>query len=167
MKKDVVFLNSYLRDNYFSLQEEVKKVYYFDLDTFHDCILDLYDCIAIGRKLNRKEIKQSILKAYREFRNKKITKSFAEKAKEDNTIEFIDNKVDSTINYYSARNIRDKAKLLLSKNDFLLLDLYYYQNKPKRIISIFTGIGIDEINKRLEQIIKKFSKTISYEYYTT
>ncbi|TFD94652.1 hypothetical protein E2605_14870 [Dysgonomonas capnocytophagoides] len=163
MKKDVAFLNSYLRDNYFSLQEEVKKVYYFDLDTFHDCILDLYDCIAIGRKLNRKEIKQSILNAYRKFRNKGISDSFKEKSHEDNVLDFLDNKTNTDLYNTACNNIKSTARIILSKNDYLILDFYFFQRKSKNSISIFMGEDIDFINRRLDKIKDNLYKKLNYE----
>lgn len=163
MKKDILLFNSYMSVHYNLLQMEIAKVYSLDMDIFHDCIIDLYSDLLTGLKYKKCSVKEYILIRYRKSRNKEITKNFIEKAKEDNTLEFINNKTDSNISYSGSKNIRDKAKLLLSKNDFLLLDLYYFQNKPKRIISVFTGISINEISIRLECIIDKLSKKIDYE----
>lgn len=165
MKRDIIFINAYLRDNYFSLQKEVRKVYYFDLDTFHDCIIDLYDCVSIGKKINRKGIKKIVLENYRKCRNKGISDSFKEKSHEDNVLDFLDNKTETELYNTACSNIKSVARVILSRNDYLLLDLYFFQRKPKNVIALFMGEDISFINKRLETIKINLYKKLNYENY--
>lgn len=160
MRKDVQLFSSYLSNNYNLLKMEVSKIYALDIDIFHDCILDLYSDLSLGLKLRDLSIKGYILDSYRKYRNKEISKSYTEKVKEDSTLEFIDNKTNSTISYSSSNNVKDIARVILSKNDFLLFELYYYQRKSKKIISLFLDESINKINRRIEYINNKLLETI-------
>lgn len=166
MKKDILLFSHYLSDNYELLKIKISKEYYLELDIYHDSIIAAYEYLMNGARFNSKEASDLIIGFYKKQRNIKIAENYKEKLKEDSILEFIDNKTDLKIEYSNSfKNIKDTARILLSKDDFILLDLYFFQNKSKRIISLFTQKDVKEITKRIEFIKSKLSKKIRHENY--
>jgi len=163
MKKDIFEYRRYLSNNYYYLRSLIANKYTLDLDTFHDCILGLYDSFCITTQFDESMIEVDFCNAYKKYRNIQISDSFKLKNKEDNILEYIDNKTDKEVKYSTCKRLKDRAKLILSKENYMILDLYYFQNKPKRTVSIFTGVDICQIDKKLAFIRRKLLKHFSYE----
>lgn len=161
MIKSTIGLNRYLSKSYKKLKSEVSKYYYLDMDIFHDSIIDIYELWKKGQISTCTDVEKEIVSCYQKNRNIRISHSYKVITKEDGVLDYLNNEIGSNaILSSSTRTLKDKLRLMLNKEEYRLIDLYFFQKHSKRKICVFTQKSMRELENRLEKI-----KTKIYENY--
>lgn len=157
----VQYLN-FISNNYSKIVRTVENV---DMDVYHDAILKMYDEYQKGKEFEISTVQKNIIAQYHNLTKKNIQRSYIYKCYEDSFLDFAGNISENKEPGPLIKGIKEKSMMLLNKVEYQILDMYYFQKKTLSVISIFTGMSVNEINKVRKQISTKLQNKLNYENY--